>query len=76
MLPHDAKTIHSTEPPCFCDDCLRASAAEDQRRAEIREILRNLDELGLHITTADKLEREAGKVELLQQLRAIVEAAQ
>lgn len=76
MLPHDAKTIHSTEPPCFCGDCLRASAAADQQRAEIREILRNLDDLGLHITTADKLEREAGKVELLQQLRAIVEAAQ
>lgn len=55
----DAKKVHREQPPCYCPSCLRASAAADQRRAEIREILARLDSLGLHITTAERLERES-----------------
>ena len=53
--------VHKQIPPCSCDSCLRATAKADQQRAEIETILANLDALGLHITTADKLEKEAGE---------------
>jgi hypothetical protein len=42
---HDAISIvHSLEPPCSCDACLRATAIADRRKAEIETILRRLDE--------------------------------
>jgi len=59
---HDAtRKVHSLIPPCSCPACLLAIHKADQRRAEIESILANLDQLGLHITTADKLQKEAGK---------------
>lgn len=39
------KSSHSLKPPCYCDDCLRATAKSDQRRAEIQAILERLDAL-------------------------------
>jgi hypothetical protein len=36
------KTSHRTEPPCYCDDCLRETAKADQRRAFIFDTLRRL----------------------------------
>lgn len=60
MLRHEANKVHSPKPPCSCDDCLLAiHLAADQRRTEIQAILANLDALGLHITTADQMQREA-----------------
>lgn len=36
--------VHCPEPPCSCDSCLRATAKADQRRAELDEIFRRLDD--------------------------------
>ena len=59
MLPHEANKVHNPKPPGSCDDCLLAIHLADQRRTEIQAILANLDALGLHITTADKMQRKA-----------------
>ncbi len=58
-MPLMATQVHCLTPPCDCPDCLRATAAADRRRAEIAAILRRLDEVELHITTADQLDRES-----------------
>jgi hypothetical protein len=36
------KTSHRTEPPCYCDDCLRETAKADQQRALIFHVLKSL----------------------------------
>ena len=52
MLPHTDIEVHRKTPPCSCPDCLRATAAADQRRAELDAIFSRLDE-------AERLSKEA-----------------
>ena len=60
IMTHEAKKAnHSSEPPCHCTACARATAQADQRRAEIDAILRRLDALEMAIATADQLDRDA-----------------
>jgi hypothetical protein len=55
MIPSkDAIVQHSSTPPCGCTACLMATAAADQERARIAEILARLDE-------AEELVREGGQ---------------
>jgi hypothetical protein len=41
-MPQDGKQQHRTEPPCYCDKCLRATAKADQQRALIFHVLKSL----------------------------------
>jgi len=36
------KSVHRSAPPCSCNNCLRATAQADQRRAEIFDVLTRL----------------------------------
>jgi hypothetical protein len=42
MATDAKKTSHRTEPPCYCDSCLREIAKADQQRASILDTLRRL----------------------------------
>jgi hypothetical protein len=41
-MPQDGRQQHRTEPPCYCDKCLRETAQADQQRAYILDTLRRL----------------------------------
>jgi hypothetical protein len=36
------KSVHRSEPPCFCNNCLRQTAKADQQRALILHVLKSL----------------------------------
>ena len=44
-MPTAASKLHSTKTPCYCDECLRATAKAYQRKAEIQAILERLEDL-------------------------------